>query len=287
MTPTADPADVAVVIVNFRTPTLTLAAVRSVAAEPEIAEIVVVDNASGDGSADLLRSHLAAEPRARLVASPANVGFGRGLNLGAASCRAPLLLVLNSDAALVAGSLAPLRRALMDDESVGIVAPAVYTGDGRELQAAAHGVFPTLGAIARRTNHNPPETLWPDWVSGVAMLVRRGDFEAVGGFDPDFSMYLEDVDLCRRVRAAGKSVRRELAAGVTHLGGQSWQAADPPFDEAQRSRVVYYRKAGYPAVARLAVRAIRLAHLAVARLRRRPGAMAGGDTEGTAQRVSG
>lgn len=269
MTPTAGDADVAVIIVNFCTAELTLSAVRSVAAEPEVAEIVVVDNDSGDGSAGLLRSHLAGESRAQIVTSSTNVGFGGGLNLGTQHCTSPLLLLLNSDAALVASSLERLRRTLLADASVGIVAPAVYAGDGEELQVGAHGVFPTLGAIVRRTNHHPPETLWPDWVSGVAMLVRRADFDTLGGFDPDFRMYLEDVDLCLRMRAAGKRVRRELAAGVTHLGGGSWRASDAQFDQAQRSRIVYYRKAGYSGQARLAVGAIRLAHLARARMRRR------------------
>jgi len=268
MTPVAGDADVAVVIVNFRTAALTLDAVRSVAAEPEVAEIVVVDNDSGDGSADLLRSSLRAETKARVVESSANVGFGRGLNLGARHCTSPLLFLLNSDAALTAGSLRPLRRALLADASIGIVAPAVYTGDGQEFQGGAHGVFPTLGAIARRTNHRPPDTLWPDWVSGVAMLLRRADFEALGGFDPDFTMYLEDVDLCLRLRGAGKRVRREVAAAVTHLGGRSWRTYDAQSDQAQRSRVLYYRKAGYPGRARLAVGAIRVAHLAVAKARR-------------------
>ncbi|MEA2716233.1 MAG: hypothetical protein QOI99_550 [Actinomycetota bacterium] len=282
MTPVAGEADVAVVIVNFRTAELTLEAVRSVTPEPGVAEIVVVDNDSGDGSADVLRSGLAEEPRARLVESASNLGFGRGLNLGIGQCTSPLLLLLNSDATLVTGSLEPLRRALLTDASIGIVAPAVYTGDGEELQAGAHGVFPTLAAVARRTNHHPPETLWPDWVSGVAMLLRRADFEAVGGFDPDFEMYLEDVDLCRRMRAAGKRVRREMGAAVVHLGGRSWRTYEAQSDQAQRSRVLYYRKAGYAGQARMVVGAIRLTHLALARVRRRRPA-AGGQPGGQAR----
>jgi GT2 family glycosyltransferase len=269
MTPSAGEADVAVVIVNFRTWELTLDAVRSVAGEPELAEIVVVDNDSGDGSAEALRSHLAGETRARVVESPTNVGFGRGLNLGVQHCTAPLLLLLNSDAELVAGSLAKLRATLLADASIGIVAPAVYTAGGQELQWGAHGVFPTLSALVRRSNHRPPDTLWPDWVSGVAMFVRRADFDALGGFDPDFRMYLEDVDLCLRMRTAGKRVRREMAAGVIHLGGRSWKTYGAQSEQAQRSRVLYYRKAGYSVPARVAVSALRLGHMALAPVRRR------------------
>ncbi|HEX2272388.1 MAG TPA: glycosyltransferase family 2 protein [Acidimicrobiales bacterium] len=255
--------DTAVVIVNFRTPELTLEAACSVASEPEVAEIVVVDNGSGDGSAQTLRSHLA-DPRAVVVESSTNLGFGRGLNLGVRSSTSPLVLALNSDAMLQRGSLRLLRRTLLADESIGVVAPAVYGAGRSELQGAAHGVFPTLRAILLRTNVNPPETLWPDWVSGVAMLMRRSDFAAVGGFDPDFTMYLEDVDLCRRFRAAGKQVRRELSAAVVHVGGGSWSSSNDQFGQAHRSRTLYFRKAGVSPAERLAVQVIRAAH-AVAR----------------------
>jgi GT2 family glycosyltransferase len=271
MTGTPVGGDTAVIIVNYRTKELTLEAARSVVAEPEVAEIVVVDNDSGDGSEEFLRSQLSQERRARVVASPTNVGFGRGLNLGVECSTAPLVLLLNSDATLVAGSMGAMRRALLEHDSVGIVAPAVYSADACDLQTAAYGVFPTLKAVALRTNHNPRETLWPDWVSGVAMLIRRSDFVAIGGFDPDFRMYLEDVDLCRRIRDAGKCVRRELSASVIHLGGRSWHASREQSNEAQRSRVLYYRKAGYSAADRFLVEAIRVAHLVGQRVRRRRG----------------
>ncbi len=145
------------------------------------------------------------------------------------------------------------------------MAPAVYDCSTGDLQAGAHGVFPTLGSIARRTNVRPPETVTPDWVSGVAMLLRRADFERLGGFDPEFEMYLEDVDLCRRFRLAGREIRRELRAGVVHVGNQSWSAFTPALELAHRSRAVYFRKAGFPAPYRLVVEAIRLGHLALQR----------------------
>ena len=254
----------AVVVVNYGTAALTARAVASVAPEPDVAEIVVVDNASGDGSVDHLKRDIT-DQRVRIVESPRNVGFGQGVNLGVNACTSPLLLLLNSDATLVAGSLARLVGALLTDESVGVVAPAVYGPDGRDLQPGAHGVFPTLGTIVRRTNTRPPETLSPDWVSGVAMLLRRSDFESVGGFDPEFEMYLEDVDLCRRLRLAGKEVRRELAAGVVHTGNQSWDSFTVALGLAHRSRVAYFRKAGLPVGQRLAVEAIRLGHLTLQR----------------------
>ncbi len=261
-----DAVRVAAVIVNYRTKELTAEAARSVANEPGVEEIVIVDNDSRDGSVDYLRTHLT-DPRAGVVPSPSNVGFGQGVNLGARQCTAPLVLILNSDAVLLPGSLAALTRTLLADETVAIVAPAVYEAETGDLQAGAHGVFPNLKAILLRTNRRPPETLWPDWVSGVAFLLRRRDFEEVGGFDPEFRMYLEDVDLCRRFRAAGRTIRRELAAGVVHVGNRSWTAESftVALDQALRGRAAFYRKAGYSVAERMALDVIRRGHMLLQR----------------------
>jgi len=260
--------DASIVIVNYKTKELTLEAATSVLQETGVREVVIVDNASHDGSAAFLRRKLT-DPRVQVVSSTQNIGFGRGVNLGVQYCTAPLLLVLNSDAILVPGSLTSLARTLVASESIAVVAPAVYAAETGELQRVAYGVFPTIRSIVRRANLNPPDTLFPDWVSGVAMLMRRADFQSIGGFDPDFHMYLEDVDLCRRFRQEGKEIRRDLAAAVIHAGAKSWSSNSAAFHEAQKSRVLYFRKAGSGLPTRVLIRAIRLGHLL--RLRR-PGA---------------
>jgi GT2 family glycosyltransferase/O-antigen/teichoic acid export membrane protein len=210
-------ADVAVVVVNYRTPELTAAAVSSVVDDPCVAEVVVVDNHSCDGSLE----HLAAllpSPEVRILAAPANGGFGRGADLGVRAAGAPLVLLLNSDATVEPGSIRLLRRALVADPSVGMVAPAVYGPDGRTPQRDAYGRFPSLRTMVLRTNRHPRPSLSPDWVSGVAVLLRRADYLAVGGFDPGYHMYLEDVDLCWRLRGAGRLVLRVPEAAVRHRG---------------------------------------------------------------------
>lgn len=254
-------AETAVVIVNYRTKELTAEAARSVASEPGVREIVIVDNASDDGSLPYLRAELT-DVRVRIVESPSNVGFGRGVNLGVLKCTAPLVFLLNSDAVLVPGSLAALARTLTENEGVAVVAPAVYDAESGNLQAGSHGVFPTLKVIVLRTNRRPPETISPDWVSGVAMLVRRSDFVTIGGFDPDFHMYLEDVDLCRRFREAGREIRRELSAGILHVRNQSWNSHSfsAALEQAHHSRASFFRKAGYSPMERLVVEMMRRGH---------------------------
>lgn len=237
--------DVAVVIVNYRTTQLTLATARSVLSEPEVAEVVIVDNASGDGSVEFLDRELSSgDPPVALVQSEQNLGFSHGCELGVGRSTAPLLFFLNSDALLAPRSVGALRSALLDDAGLGAVAPLVYGPDGTTLQVDSHGVFPSLRSTVLRTNRRPPESLEPDWVSGVAMMLRRSDHEDVGGFDTSFTMYLEDVDLCRRLRAAGKRVRRVPAASVRHLGGASRRSSAEQRAHYRSSRRLYWEKAG-------------------------------------------
>ena len=218
-------------------------------------ETIVVDNASRDGSADLVaRAH----PDVRLVRNRSNVGFGRACNQGAALASAPDLLFLNPDARLTSGALDALVRALDEDPGVGVVGPRTLNDDGTPQLSFG----PALGLVAewrqrrlvRGVRERDPEILRrveamtnapgePDWVSGSCLLVRRSAFERVGGFDEAFFLYEEDVDLCVRVRAAGWRVRFEPRAVVRHALGRS-MARNPSraHIEYHRSHLHYYPK---------------------------------------------
>jgi len=267
--PEAPAAGVAVIVVNFRTGELTAAAVRSVLADPAVQEVVVVDNGSGDGSADFLRSALPG-PRVQIVESPANLGFGGGVNLGVGAAGAPFLFLLNSDAVAQPGALDRLRRVLVEDAGAGVVAPAVYLADGVTLQDDAYGPIPVPGALLR-TNPGRGSDVAPGWVSGVAMMLRRDDFLALRGFDPDFVMYLEDVDLCRRIRASGMRVVREPSAAVVHLGGRSGTGGATRIGQYHRSKLVYLRKAGAGPVQLRCAAVLAVMRLSAERLRSRSG----------------
>lgn len=237
------PPDVSVIIVNYRTKELTLAAAVSALAEPEVRQVIVVDNASGDGSAELLEASLPASGSV-LIRAPTNLGFGRAVNLAARAADGTLLLLLNSDATILPGAVSTLAEALLADASVGVVAPAVYEADGRTLQPGAYGRFPHVFPAPFRSQNDDGDVRAVDWASGVALLLRKDDFHAVDGFDESFVMYLEDVDLCRRLNHQGKTVRREPAAGVVHLGGQSWRSSADKRSQYHRSKITYFRKEG-------------------------------------------
>lgn len=240
MTDVEDQFATSVIIVNYRTMELTLAAVQSALREPEVREVFVFDNASGDGSADFLRASVP-ESVVRVHEERSNLGFARASNLAAAEVTCPLLLLLNSDATLVAGAVGALARALVEHKEAGVMAPSVYEADGVTLQNDAYGAFPqAFPRPFKRTSL--ASTRNPDWVSGVAMMFRRKDFLDIGGFDEGFRMYLEDVDICRRLRRQGSVALREPAAAVHHLGGQSWTSSVQKTESYQRSKVYYFRK---------------------------------------------
>jgi GT2 family glycosyltransferase len=265
----ADGGGIAVVIVNYRTAELTAVAANSALAEPDVEEVVVVDNASGDGSADGLRAELC-DPRVRVVEAPANLGFGRGVNLGVEYCTAPMVLILNSDACVRPGCLRLLVQRL-GTGPVGVAAPAVYRSDGVTLQTDAFGRLPdphrmSLRALpTTRDRRRRADERLPGWVSGVAMLVHRAEFLSLGGFDPGFMMYLEDVDLCRRYGEQGRLVAREPAASVVHLGGGSSTSRVEQVEQFQTSKLVYLQRSGASSARLRLAAALRLLRLLMVR----------------------
>lgn len=242
MTDGANRPRLAYVIVAFRSAQDLAGCLDSIAADrPAGAEIIVVDNASPDASAAVARAHPACP---KVVISPDNRGFGAGCNQGAAAAAGDLLFFVNPDARLVPGATAALMAAA-DADATGAVFGAAIDGPGGARGAASAGFEPSLRAavghflllaripvIGRRF---PPLQLpgasserCPDWVSGAALVVRARAYASIGGFDESLFMYMEDVDLCRRLREQGHGVRYVPEARVKHaLGGsQGAEQAD-------------------------------------------------------------
>ena len=200
-----------------------------------VERIVVVDNGSTDGS-----ERAAAAAGAVWVESGGNVGYGRAANLGAAhpgAAGSPYLLVCNPDLYVRPGAVRALVEALESDPSLGAVGPRLSNPDGSLypsartfpdlVDAVGHGL---LGLVVPRNPFTRRYRLldWDhsraakvDWVSGACFLARRAAWDAVGGFDPAYFMYMEDVDLCWRLRRAGWSIGYEPAAEVVHTQGVS------------------------------------------------------------------
>jgi GT2 family glycosyltransferase len=256
----SDAPRAAVVVVSFEARDsllASLAALRTHASFP--LEIVVVDNASADGSADAVR---AAHPEALVVANPENVGFARACNQGWRASRAPHVLFLNPDAEVTPGSVEVLVGLLESRPDVGAAGPLTRSADGAiqvstgpDLALLAEGRQRRLVlGVARREapalaeaealhsrEHEPP------WVSGSCLVARRAALVAVSGFDERFFLYEEDADLCRRLRAAGWRVVFTPRAEVRHhLGRSMARVPRRARFEYDRSHLLYYRKHNGP-----------------------------------------
>ncbi len=196
-------------------------------------EVLVVDNASSDGTRDLVLSSF---PQVALGGCRRNLGYSRALNLGVARARGRFLILANADLVFEEGFLEAALAFLRSSEEVGVVGPLVLTPEGKPYPSARP--FPSLavavghGLLGLLFPENPftrryrvsPNLSGPSevgWVSGACMVVRREAIEDVGGLDEGFFMYGEDVDLCLRVRRAGWKVVFFPGARVVHLGGSS------------------------------------------------------------------
>jgi len=195
--------------------------------------VIVVDNASGDGTVDLLRT-LPVET----IALEKNGGFAHGCNAGWRAGSSPSVLFLNPDAKIRPDDLATLVEALERDEHVGAVAPRIEEPDGSLDYSLRR--FPRLRssfAQALFLHRVFPEATWVDevirdpvayehahpveWVSGACFAVRRSVLEEIGGLDESFFHYSEDVDVCARVWQSGREVRYVPEALAEHEGGAS------------------------------------------------------------------
>lgn len=219
------------VIVAYRCRELLRACLDSLRAHPASGpmRIVVVDNASGDGTVEMVRGEY---PEVELIASERNLGFAAATNLGARLGSAPYLLALNPDAAVTAGALDTLLRAIERHPGVAAAGPRLIKEDGSLDHAAKRG-FPTplsalghftgvgrrSGASGRLAAYRAPEVeSGPvDAVNGAFMLMRRDVFERLGGFDESYWMYMEDLDLSYRLAEAGWLTWYEPQATALHV----------------------------------------------------------------------
>lgn len=248
-------AELAAVIVNYNAGPELASALQSIADEMggRSWEAVVVDNASVDGSSDLVSVFT---PHARVVRNAVNVGFGRGVNQGVAAATAPFVLIMNPDCRLEHGALATMRAELDCRQRCAIVGPRVLDLDGSEQGSARGdpdmltGLFGRTGTLrnllpsssmSRRNVVSNGESATVDWVSGACMLLRRAAFDEVSGFDARYFLYWEDADLCRRLRARGHEIRYVPAATAVHRVGHSSKTARAASIKAfHESAYLYY-----------------------------------------------
>lgn len=229
--------DVSVVIVNWNTRDLLHQTLTTLHRETTgtTFETIVVDNGSEDGSADLVRREW---PQVTLIASPTNLGFAGGNNLGLRRCRGRHVLLLNSDTIILPNTLGPMARFLDAHPEAGCVG-CLHHNEDLTLQRST-GDFPNYvedGLFYTDLYRLPPvraylrrHYIWwgdhdrvreVDWVNGACMMVRREVVEQIGGLDEGYFIYAEEVDWCYCMRRAGWRVYFTPEAEVIHLGGKA------------------------------------------------------------------
>jgi N-acetylglucosaminyl-diphospho-decaprenol L-rhamnosyltransferase len=227
----------AAVVVNYEAGPLLLGCVQSLLADTSAGaapDVVVVDNGSRDGSVADLR---AAVPTVRIVDAGTNLGYAAAANRGIAATETAVVAVCNPDANVEPGTARALIDRLETEPDLGAVGPAVFEPDGSRYPSARQ--VPSVGdavghaLLGRVWRHNPftrryreldadpdqPRDV--DWVSGAAVWLRRSALDTIDGWDERYFMYVEDVDLCWRLRQAGWRIGYEPGGIVVHIKGAS------------------------------------------------------------------
>jgi len=226
--------DLSIVIVTYRHRDAVMACLATLpAACGDLSyEVLVIDNASGDGLIEeLARSH----PGVRGIQSPANEGFARGVNRGLALAQCECLCLLNPDTECSPGSLATLVRFVREHRDVGVVAPRLLDPDGsiqfscRRFPTNWTGLFNRYSLLTRLFPDNrfsrhylmldfDHETMRDvDWLTGACLVTRRDVVDRVGGLDPAYFLWNEDVDWCHAMHDAGYRVVYLPEANVMHV----------------------------------------------------------------------
>jgi hypothetical protein len=252
---------IAAIIINYKSREALAECLDALAAGPEPMERVVVDNASGDGTAEMLTSRF---PDVRLIANADNVGYSRAVNQGISATRTPFVLVMNPDCLLQPAAPSTLADYLVQHARAGIVGPQLLDEDGKP-EMSGRG-FPTPAAFlfnryslltrlfpGNRWSRQYLLSDWDrtterevDWLSGACLMARREAIDQVGGMDEQFFMFNEDVDWCRRMNLAGWKVVFTPSAVGTHEIGASKRRVSARVIWGRHAGMIHYFRKHHP-----------------------------------------
>jgi GT2 family glycosyltransferase len=250
---------VSFVIVSWNTSSYLRRCLHSLAAGCKgiLSETIVVDNASDDGSPQMVSSEF---PSVKLIQTGANLGFAKANNIGIRNSRGRYLCLVNSDVEVFPETIPALCRLLNQDQKIGMTAPRVLNTDGSPQASCRREptlwnslcralsldtLLPDIGFFAGglMLPSSSAKVMPVDVLTGCFWLIRRETLESVRQLDEQFFMYGEDLDLCKRIRDAGWKIVYSPASSIIHHGGAS--SADAPsryFIELHRSQLQYWRK---------------------------------------------
>lgn len=217
-------SDVSIIVVNWNGRAYLPGCLGSL---PRSAEVIVVDNASTDGSAAFVRDEY---PYAIIIANKRNVGFAAANNIGTSQASGDYLLFLNNDTVVFEGALESMREPFERDASIGVVGGRLENPDGTVQCSSARDLLSPAKEFRRMISVRNREGIYcgsTDYdvsqftasVSGAALMVRRDVFDQVGGWDESYFAYGEDVELCRAVGERGWAMWYEAQGRILHFHG--------------------------------------------------------------------
>lgn len=247
--------DLSIIIVNWNTKDLLIRCLDSLLTQGYKGEheIWVVDNASSDGSTEIIRNY---SPNVNLIAIDENVGFGAANNLAIRQSKGKYIWLLNPDTEVKPGAITALTQFMDENSSTGAAGSKYLNPDG-SLQASCYP-FPTLSrefwrlfhldklwtfGIYNQNQWNQNEPREVDVLQGASLLLRKKSLDQIGLFDEDYFMYTEEVDLCYRLKKAGWQLFWVPKSEVIHYGGQSTQqAASNMFISLYKTKLIFFNK---------------------------------------------
>ncbi|MGI6296556.1 MAG: glycosyltransferase family 2 protein [Armatimonadota bacterium] len=266
---------VSIIIVNWNTRDLLIDCLESIRQNAPGCEVIVVDNASSDGSGDAVKEQY---PQVKLIASEANLGFAAGNNLGIAEATGEYVLLLNPDTVVKPNAVDIMREFLVNNPDAGAVGCRIENPDGSQ-QESNWMTFPSIGwlflkalyldKIVRRFRKVKMEDDTPFQVAhllGACIMAPRRILQELSGFDESYFLYLEETDLCQRIFQSGKNIYYLPTASITHFGQQSSiQAAEWTNMQLYLSTYKFIRRKNKSRAARYALQGV-IALSAIVRL---------------------
>lgn len=230
-------ARISAVMVSYRTGPVLFDSIRSVLKDPDICELILVNHDNPTNVTVQLDTLAGTEPRLHVIHTGANLGFGRGCNIGARTATGDYILFLNPDTLITKGAARTLVSTAEPLPPVSIVGARILNTDGTEQRGGRRGgltlmsallsfsglarILPGVRDFHRENEPLPPGPVQTPSVSGAAMLMSRAAFRHLGGFDERYFLHVEDIDICERARRSGGQVVFEPRAALVHVGSTS------------------------------------------------------------------
>jgi hypothetical protein len=248
---------VTALVVTYHTGPRLVECLYALKGDPDVTGIVIANNGNPPGTDAWLKDFTASAPKARQLDLP-NPGFGAAVNAAARLATSEYLLVINPDCVIKRGALRPMIAALEGAAAPAIAGGRIFDLQGREERGARRETLTLARALGlgRWTLEHlppPPGPIPVGAITGAFFLMRRTDFEMLGGFDKGYFIHVEDADICRRALEAGGSVTYVPAAGALHYGSTSDVPSAFVTQHKAKSLARYFRKFARAPLERLVV----------------------------------